>query len=71
MVPKQALNEITGSMQPTLSSSVPAKLEDIANSAHELLALFELATALAGQVGVNDAAEVITNHVRRLTIPQS
>ncbi len=66
MVPKQALNEITGSMQPTLSSSVPAKLEDIANSAHELLTLFELATALAGQVGVDDTAEVITNHVRRL-----
>ena len=53
-------------MQPTLSSSVPAALEDIANSAHELLTLFELATALAGQVGVNDTAEVITNHVRRL-----
>jgi diguanylate cyclase (GGDEF)-like protein/putative nucleotidyltransferase with HDIG domain len=66
IVPKLALSEIASSMQAIDSSSAPARLEDIANSAHELLTLFELATALAGQVGVNDTAEVITNHVRRL-----
>jgi diguanylate cyclase (GGDEF)-like protein/putative nucleotidyltransferase with HDIG domain len=66
VVPKQALREITGSMQQTSALIIPAKLEDIANSAHEMLALFELATGIAGQASFNDTAEVITNHVRRL-----
>ena len=66
VVPKHALKEIAGSMQSTLAPSSPAKLEDIANSAHELLALFELSTAIAGQASVNDTADVIANHIRRI-----
>jgi diguanylate cyclase (GGDEF)-like protein/putative nucleotidyltransferase with HDIG domain len=66
LVPKQALKEITGALHSTSDSVVSAKLEDIANSAHEILALFELTSALAGQVSFSDTAEVITNHIRRL-----
>jgi diguanylate cyclase (GGDEF)-like protein/putative nucleotidyltransferase with HDIG domain len=65
-VPKQVLSEITGSMHHTPVSVPPTKLEDIANSAHDILALFELSTALAGQVSFNDTVEVITNHIKRL-----
>jgi diguanylate cyclase (GGDEF)-like protein len=66
LVPKHALREIAGSMQGTITPSSSAKLEDIANSAHELLALFELSTAISGQACINDTAEVITNHIRRI-----
>jgi diguanylate cyclase (GGDEF)-like protein/putative nucleotidyltransferase with HDIG domain len=66
VVPKQALRELTNLLQPSSIPVLPAKLEDIANSAHEMLALFELATGIAGQAGFNDTADVITSHVRRL-----
>ena len=65
-LPRQTLNEITGSMQPPSTSQPATKLEDIATSAHELLTLYEVAGALAGQASVNDTADVITNHLRRL-----
>ena len=65
IVSKQMLR-IPGTMHAPTDAVIPAKLEDIANSAHEMLALFELATALAGQVSFSDTSEVITNHIRRL-----
>jgi diguanylate cyclase (GGDEF)-like protein/putative nucleotidyltransferase with HDIG domain len=65
-VPKQALKDITDSMQPAASVAPRAKLEDIANSAHEMLALFELSTAIAGQASLTDTSELIANHLRRL-----
>jgi diguanylate cyclase (GGDEF)-like protein/putative nucleotidyltransferase with HDIG domain len=66
VVPKHALKEITGSMHSALTPSSPPNLEDIANSAHDLLALFELSTAISGQASINDTADVITNHIRRI-----
>jgi diguanylate cyclase (GGDEF)-like protein/putative nucleotidyltransferase with HDIG domain len=66
VVPKQSLRTIPGLIQQTAPQHAPAKLEDIANSAHEMLALFELTTGIAGQAGFNDTADVITSHIRRL-----
>ena len=65
-LPRQALKDITSSMQSPLTTSTSAKLEDIATSAHEMLTLYKLARALAGQASVSDTADVITNHIRRL-----
>ena len=51
---------------PTNSPSLDA----IAASADEMLTLYDLARALAGQVSISDASEVIATHLRRL-IPSS
>ena len=45
-------------------------MEDIAASADEMLTLYELARALAGQVSTSDTGDVIAKHLRRL-IPSS
>ncbi|MGE5245974.1 MAG: HD domain-containing phosphohydrolase [Betaproteobacteria bacterium] len=67
--PRHALNEITSSIQgPLLSTST--SLEDIAAGADEMLTLYELASALAGQASVGDTGDIIAKHLRRL-VPSS
>jgi diguanylate cyclase (GGDEF)-like protein/putative nucleotidyltransferase with HDIG domain len=48
----------------------PTALDDIAASTEEMLVLYDLARSLAGQLQIGDAADVITNHLRRI-IPAS
>ena len=43
-----------------------AVLEEIASSADEMLSLFELTRALAGQVSLSDAGDAIAKHLKRL-----
>jgi len=67
--PRHALAEITGSTQsPQPSGS--ERLDDIASSAEEMLTLYELAQAMAGQASISDTGDVIAKHLRRL-IPSS
>ena len=47
-----------------------ATLDEITASAAEMLTVFELARALAGQVSLSDAGDVLAKHLRRL-IPSS
>jgi diguanylate cyclase (GGDEF)-like protein/putative nucleotidyltransferase with HDIG domain len=46
------------------------RLDEIAASADEMLTLYELARALAGQASISDTGDVIAKHLRRL-IPSS
>jgi len=63
------LNEITRSTKPP-DMVQSAGLEDIAASAEEMLALYELAKALGGRTGLADAGDIIAKHLRRI-VPAS
>ena len=66
-LPRQALNEIAGSTQVgPRPITVHPRLDDIAASANEMLTLYELASALAGQASISDTGDVISKHIRRL-----
>ena len=69
-VPRHALNEITSSSQSAAVAAGSTRLDEIAASADEMLTLYELARALAGQAGTSDTGDVIAKHLRRL-IPSS
>jgi diguanylate cyclase (GGDEF)-like protein len=43
-----------------------SRLDDIAASADEMLTLYELARALAGQASISDTGDIISKHLRRL-----
>jgi hypothetical protein len=61
------LEEIAASNQIAGTSTVEfPRLEDIAASADEMLTLYELARALAGQASTSDTGDVISKHLRRL-----
>ena len=64
--PSEVLDEIAGSSKVLPPSSSSPVLEEIAASADEMLTLYELARALAGQVSLSDAGDVIAKHLRRL-----
>lgn len=53
-----------------VSTPVPdtqvARLEDISASSEEMLALYELARSLGGQMGLREALDVVSSHLRRL-----
>ena len=68
---KQALTAITRVALP-LSDSLPERsgLNDIAASTEEMLVLYDLARSLAGRFRLSDAAEIITQHLRRI-VPAS
>jgi diguanylate cyclase (GGDEF)-like protein/putative nucleotidyltransferase with HDIG domain len=68
--PRHALNEITSSSQTAALAAGSTRLDEIAASADEMLTLYELARALAGQAGTSDTGDVIAKHLRRL-IPSS
>ena len=63
--PRDALNEITSSSQ-TASAAGSSRLDEIAASADEMLTLYELARALAGQASTSDTGDIIAKHLRRL-----
>lgn len=65
-----ALDEIASARQTVALSVSSPMLDEIAASGDEMLTLYELARALAGQVSVSDASDVIAKHLRRL-IPSS
>jgi diguanylate cyclase (GGDEF)-like protein len=65
-LPRQALNEITSSTQNAAGTAGLPRLEEIAASADEMLTLYELARALAGQATISDTGDVIVKHLRRL-----
>ena len=65
-LPREALNEIASSAQSAAGTAALPRLEEIAASADEMLTLYELARALAGQASLSDTGDVIVKHLRRL-----
>ena len=63
---RDALNEITDSTLNQALAVGSAGLEEIAASADEMLTLYELARALAGEASFADTGDVIAKHLRRL-----
>jgi diguanylate cyclase (GGDEF)-like protein len=63
---QQVLNEIAGARNNTSMHTLQALASDINTSADEMLALYELAQGLAGQVSVSHAAEMIGRHLKPL-----
>lgn len=64
--PRHALNEIASSTQDTVGSPSLPRLDDITASADEMLTLYELARALAGQASISDTGDAIAKYLRRL-----
>lgn len=63
-----SLDSIASSSQP--NPITDTRFEEITASADEMLTLYEIAQALAGQASVSDTGDVIAKHLRRL-IPSS
>jgi diguanylate cyclase (GGDEF)-like protein/putative nucleotidyltransferase with HDIG domain len=64
--PRQALIEITGSIQSGSPEAGAGRFEEIAASSDEMLTLYDLARGLASHVDFVEAAEIIARHLRRL-----
>jgi len=64
--PTEVLNTIAQSQRTHPVMPAPATLDEITASADEMLAVYELARALAGHVNMGDAGDVIAKHLRRL-----
>ena len=67
--PSDVLNTIAHSRRAT-PEHASATGDEITASAYEMLAIYDIARALAGQVSLADAGDVIAKHLRRL-IPSS
>jgi diguanylate cyclase (GGDEF)-like protein/putative nucleotidyltransferase with HDIG domain len=67
--PSDVLNTIAQARRPAASLH-RATPDEITSSADEILAVFELARALAGQVSLSDAGDIISKHLSRL-VPSS
>jgi putative nucleotidyltransferase with HDIG domain len=65
----RAITEAAGSA-PAIVESRVARFEEIAASSDEMLTLFDLAKTLTPSMGVQDGAELIAKHLRRL-VPSS
>jgi len=68
--PADVLNTIASSRRPPVAESHSATPDEIAASGDEMLSVYELARALAGQVSIGDAGDIIAKHLQRL-IPSS
>jgi len=68
--PADVLNTIASSRRGATSDSHSASPDEIAASGDEMLSVYELARALAGQVSISDAGDIIAKHLQRL-IPSS
>jgi putative nucleotidyltransferase with HDIG domain len=68
--PSDVLNTIARSRQSTSLGERGTVVDEVPSSADELLTVYELTKALAGQVGLADAGNVTAKHLRRL-IPSS
>lgn len=66
--PRAAFSAITEAALPPSATSKPQseRLEDISASSEEMLTLFEISRSLGGSLGIDDAAGVIAQHLRRL-----
>ncbi len=64
--PSEVLKTIARSRQAVPSAETFASPAEITAGADEMLTVYELARALAGQVGLGDAGDVIAKHLRRL-----
>lgn len=64
--PSDVLNTIARSRRPSPILETGATPAEITAGADEMLTVYELARALAGQVGLGDAGDVIAKHLRRL-----
>ena len=60
------LNTIARSRRAAPTTHTPATSAEITAGADEMLTVYELARALAGQAGLSDAGDVIAKHLRRL-----
>jgi diguanylate cyclase (GGDEF)-like protein/putative nucleotidyltransferase with HDIG domain len=67
--PSDVLNTIARSRRPVIREHA-ASGDEITASADEMLAIYDIARALAGQVSLSDAGDVIAKHLQRL-IPSS
>jgi putative nucleotidyltransferase with HDIG domain len=68
--PSDVLNTISRLRRAAPPSPISATPDERTTSADEMLTVHELAKALAGQVGLGDAGDIIAKHLRRL-IPSS
>ena len=68
--PSDVLNTIARSRRAATPGHRSVTPDEISSSADEMLTVYELARALAGQVSLSDAGDVIAKHLRRL-IPSS
>jgi diguanylate cyclase (GGDEF)-like protein len=64
--PSEVLNTIAHSRRAAVVEQPADRSTEIHAGADEILTLYELARALAGQVSVGDAGDVIAKHLRRL-----
>jgi diguanylate cyclase (GGDEF)-like protein/putative nucleotidyltransferase with HDIG domain len=64
--PSDVLNTIARSRRAAPTAHTPATPAEVTAGADEMLTVYELARALAGQVGFGDAGDVIGKHLRRL-----
>ena len=65
-IPGHVLNEITSATQSTSTIIGDACLDDTSASTDEMLTIYELARALAGQASIRDTSDMIGEHLRRL-----
>ena len=70
MTTQPSLAQITNSAQPVATEAEGSSFDEIASSADETQTLFELARSVGGQVSIEEVADVITKHLRRL-VPAS
>ena len=68
--PSAVLNTISRSRRAVQTDRSRATPDEITSSADEMLTVYELARALAGQVSLSDVSDIIAKHLRRL-IPSS
>jgi diguanylate cyclase (GGDEF)-like protein len=68
--PNQVLKTIADTRHTSAPTQASATFDEITTSADEMLTVYELARALAGQVSLSDAGDVIVKHLIRL-IPSS
>jgi diguanylate cyclase (GGDEF)-like protein/putative nucleotidyltransferase with HDIG domain len=61
----RALREIARTRKAAVETTSPV-FEEISAGAEEMLSLYELARALAGQVSMSDAGDIIAKHLKRL-----
>jgi diguanylate cyclase (GGDEF)-like protein/putative nucleotidyltransferase with HDIG domain len=67
VTPLPGLSAITEAALPPVAAGTPSsRLDEIAASSEEMLALFEISRGLAGTLNIDDAAGVIARHLRRV-----
>lgn len=64
--PSDVLNTIARSRRAVPPTTVNASAAEVSAGADEMLAVYELARVLAGQVSLGDAGDVIAKHLRRV-----